>query len=103
MNERNKIMISKELVTLCTEVPLDQSIDDLSISRMDPSSFLSFTREMEFRTLSQRLRKEFSISDEIDDAFVSDDKLDENAIIHSTEEKQVFDSEGTFLIFSKIW
>ena len=34
INERNKIMISKELVTLCKDVPLDQSIDDLAVSQL---------------------------------------------------------------------
>ena len=63
IHERNKIMISKELVTLCKDVPLDQSIDNLAISQIDSLNLYSFTSKMEFRTLSERLKKDFSLDE----------------------------------------
>ena len=95
INEREKIKISKELVTLCKDVPLEQSIDDLPISSLDPSSFLSFTSKMEFKTLSERLKKELSISDVIINQFEIDSETEDNTKNKSPEtERQVFELEN---------
>ncbi len=61
-NELNKILISKQLVTLKTDVPVEKKIEELAISSLNPLSFLSFTEKMEFRTLSQRIKKDNQIS-----------------------------------------
>ena len=61
INERDKILISKRLVTLKKDVPLIQNIQDLKVSLTDPFSFLSFIEKMEFRTLSDRIRKDNNI------------------------------------------
>ena len=60
-NESDKILISKQLVTLKTDVPVEK-IEELAISSLNPLSFLSFTEKMEFRTLSQRIKKDHQIS-----------------------------------------
>ncbi len=91
MAERDKILVSKELVTLFKEVPLEQSIEDLSIANLNPSSFLSFTRRMEFRTLSERLKKEFSISTEILDTLSEDTNFTVDTSTQLKEDQQVFE------------
>ena len=62
VNESDKILISKQLVTLKTDVPVEKKIEELGISSLNPLSFLSFTEKMEFRTLSQRIKKDHQIS-----------------------------------------
>ena len=62
VNELDRILISKKLVTLKTDVPVEKKIEELAISSLDPQSFLSFTEKMEFRTLSERIRKDNQIT-----------------------------------------
>ncbi len=65
INERDKILISKKLVTLKKDVPLEDNLDILNIKSFNPLSLLSFTKKMEFRTLSERIKKDYEILDEI--------------------------------------
>ncbi len=97
MTQRSTIIISKELVTLCKDVPLDRTIDDFSITRLDHSSLLSFTKRMEFRTLSDRIRKEFSITeitDDISDEFAPEKNLNHEKQDDSLDGKQIFRLEN---------
>ena len=64
INERERILISKNLVTLKKDVPLNENIENLSISSFNPVSLLSFTKEMEFRTLSERIKKDYELVEE---------------------------------------
>ena len=50
--------ISKELVTLRTDVPLEMSIDDLAIRPLDPDLLLPFLEEMEFTKLIDRIHRD---------------------------------------------
>ena len=52
--------ISRDLVTLRTDVPLEGGIDDLEVKAPDPEVLFGFLQEMEFRTLAQRLRSKFA-------------------------------------------
>ena len=65
INERDKILISKNLVTLKKDVPLEENLENLNIESFNPLSLLSFTKKMEFRTLSERIKKDYEILDEI--------------------------------------
>ena len=65
INERDKILISKNLVTLKKDVPLKEKLENLTIESFNPLSLLSFTKKMEFRTLSERIKKDYEILDEI--------------------------------------
>ena len=65
INERDKILISKNLVTLKKDVPLKENLENLNITSFNPISLLSFTKKMEFRTLSERIKKDYEILDEI--------------------------------------
>ena len=51
----DKARISKVLVTLKDDVPLDVPLEELGVSDPDPAPLLAFLTEMEFRTLSTRV------------------------------------------------
>ena len=55
IEKREQIELSKKLVQLDTETPLDFSLDDLEVRDPDPEQLMSFLAEMEFRTLSKRI------------------------------------------------
>lgn len=50
--------LSKELVTLRTDVPLEMPVDDLAIRPLDPGLLLPFLEEMEFSKLIDRIHRD---------------------------------------------
>jgi DNA polymerase-1 len=55
VDNRAQIELSKRLVTLDENTPLDFTIDSLEIRDPDPEKLLNFLAEMEFRTLTKRV------------------------------------------------
>ncbi|WP_212525164.1 DNA polymerase I [Actibacterium sp. MT2.3-13A] len=55
IEKRDQIELSKKLVTLDAETPLDFGLDDLELREPEPETLLGFLAEMEFRTLSKRV------------------------------------------------
>lgn len=55
INHREQIELSKRLVTLDNQTPLDYGLDDLEVRDPDPEQLLAFLAEMEFRTLTRRI------------------------------------------------
>jgi len=55
MDHREQIELSKRLVQLDCETPLDFTLDDLEVQDPDSEKLLGFLAEMEFRTLSKRI------------------------------------------------
>jgi len=55
------IRISKKLVTLCADVPLEISIDDLALAPPEPKALVSFLKAMEFTTISKRAAEIYSV------------------------------------------
>ena len=55
INHREQIELSKRLVTLDDQTPLDYGLDDLEVRDPDPKQLLAFLAEMEFRTLTRRI------------------------------------------------
>ncbi|WP_420558840.1 DNA polymerase I [Roseovarius sp.] len=53
--KREQIELSKKLVQLDCETPLDFTLDDLEVREPDPETLLAFLTEMEFRTLTKRI------------------------------------------------
>ncbi len=51
----DQIRLSKKLVLLDENTPLDFTLDDLEVRTPDPDKLLSFLAEMEFRTLTKRI------------------------------------------------
>ncbi len=50
-----QIRLSRKLVLLDENTPLDFTLDDLEVREPDPDKLLSFLAEMEFRTLTKRI------------------------------------------------
>ncbi|WP_417724514.1 DNA polymerase I [Salipiger sp.] len=55
IEKRAQIELSKKLVQLDCDTPLDFTLDDLDLRDPDPETLLGFLSEMEFRTLSRRV------------------------------------------------
>jgi DNA polymerase-1 len=55
MNNADLIRISRELVTLKTDTPVEVALEDLGVAEPDAKPLLAFLKEMEFRTLVRRV------------------------------------------------
>lgn len=55
------IRISRDLVTLRRDVPLDVSLDDLEVRLPEPGKVMAFLTEMEFRTLTRRVAERLKV------------------------------------------
>lgn len=58
---RAQIELSKKLVQLDCNTPLDFTLDDLEVRDPDPDVLLPFLAEMEFRTLSRRIAEHLNV------------------------------------------
>jgi DNA polymerase-1 len=61
IEKRDQIELSKKLVMLDCDTPLDFSLDDLEVKDPDPDRLMPFLVEMEFRTLSRRIAEKLGI------------------------------------------
>ena len=55
INHADQIRLSKKLVQLDKETPLDFTLDDLEVRDPDPETLLSFLADMEFRTITKKI------------------------------------------------
>ncbi len=55
LDNRAQIELSKKLVTLDCNTPLEFTLDDLEVRDPEPEALLGFLAEMEFRTLTKRI------------------------------------------------
>ncbi|WP_170336240.1 DNA polymerase I [Ruegeria arenilitoris] len=55
IDKRDQIELSKKLVQLDENTPLDFTLDDLEVKDPEPDTLLGFLAEMEFRTLTKRI------------------------------------------------
>ncbi|MEY8828456.1 DNA polymerase I [Sedimentitalea sp. XS_ASV28] len=61
IEKRDQIELSKKLVQLDCETPLDFGLDDLEVRDADPDKLMPFLAEMEFRTLSRRIAEQLGV------------------------------------------
>lgn len=61
IDNADQIRLSKQLVTLDDQTPLDFTLDDLEVRDPDPDRLLEFLVEMEFRTLSKRIADDLGV------------------------------------------
>ncbi len=62
IEKREQIELSKKLVQLDCETPLDFTLDDLEVRDPDPETLLAFLAEMEFRTLTKRIAEALDVT-----------------------------------------
>ncbi len=55
IEKADQIRLSRQLVQLDCDTPLDFTLDDLEVRDPDPETLMAFLAEMEFRTLSKRI------------------------------------------------
>ncbi|MCF6232364.1 MAG: DNA polymerase I [Rhodobacteraceae bacterium] len=61
IDNADQILLSRQLVTLDTETPLDFTLDDLEVRDPDPGTLMPFLAEMEFSTLTKRIAAQMGI------------------------------------------
>ncbi|WP_068109434.1 DNA polymerase I [Tropicimonas marinistellae] len=61
IEKRDQIELSKRLVQLDCETPLEFSLDDLEVREPEPDALLGFLGQMEFRTLSKRIADQMGV------------------------------------------
>ncbi|MBU3919913.1 MAG: DNA polymerase I [Alphaproteobacteria bacterium] len=54
----DQVRMSKRLVTLMDDVPVTVTLEDLAVQDPDPAILLPFLEEMEFRTITRRVREQ---------------------------------------------
>ncbi|WP_170360411.1 DNA polymerase I [Ruegeria arenilitoris] len=61
IEKRDQIELSKRLVQLDCETPLDFTLEDLELRDPDPDKLMAFLAEMEFRTLTKRIADKLGV------------------------------------------
>ena len=61
IEKRDQIELSKKLVQLDEQTPLDFTLDDLEVKDPEPDTLLGFLAEMEFRTLTKRIADKLGV------------------------------------------
>ncbi|WFE73902.1 DNA polymerase I [Roseinatronobacter sp. S2] len=59
IDHADQILMSRKLVTLDENTPLDFSLNDLEVRDPDPTALVDFLNQMEFRTLTRRVADKF--------------------------------------------
>ena len=62
VDNADKIRLSRDLVTLKDDTPLDTTLDDLEIRLPEPAAVMDFLTRMEFRTLTRRVADKLGIA-----------------------------------------
>ncbi|MDR1499037.1 MAG: DNA polymerase I [Rickettsiales bacterium] len=57
----DKLLLSKKLITLCDDIDLGVSIDDLVFKNFEPAKFVDFLYKMEFDSIAKEIEKVFNI------------------------------------------
>jgi len=88
----NQAYISKKLVTLKNDVPLPISIKETALKEVDAEKLISFLKEMEFKTLTEKKSKQLNIDS---DNIKASDQVEkfEKKIIDSPKEIEEINSE----------
>ncbi|WP_084396731.1 DNA polymerase I [Henriciella aquimarina] len=72
IDHADQVMISKQLVTLKDDVPLEVPMEDLAVSDPDPKTLIDFLEKMEFRTITRRVRETFEAEGVLDESSAGD-------------------------------
>jgi DNA polymerase-1 len=71
-----QVRLSKQLVTLKDDVPVTLELDDLAVADPDPETLIAFLEEMEFRTITRRVREMMEMEGAIEAAPPAEDPID---------------------------
>jgi DNA polymerase I len=71
-----QIRLSKQLVTLKDDVPVTLDLEGLAVADPDPDTLIAFLEEMEFRTITRRVREMMEMEGAIEAAPPAEDPID---------------------------
>lgn len=64
---KEKVRVSKQLVTLRTDTPVDMPLEELAFTDPDPATLIAFLEEMEFKTITRRVREAISLEHPVEE------------------------------------
>lgn len=68
IDHADKIRISRDLVTLKVDVPVETPIEALKVTDPNPKTLIDFLESMEFRTITRRVKEQFEAEGELEPA-----------------------------------
>ena len=68
IDNADQIRMSRALVTLKDDVPVEVAVEDLAVADPDPATLLSFLEKMEFKTITRRVRETFTLEGAMEEA-----------------------------------
>jgi len=68
IDHADQIRMSRELVTLKQDVPVDVPVEDLAVADPDPKTLIDFLERMEFRTITRRVKETFELEGTLEEA-----------------------------------
>ncbi|KCZ94197.1 DNA polymerase I [Hyphomonas johnsonii] len=71
-----QVRLSKQLVTLKDDVPVTLELEGLAVDDPDPDTLIAFLEEMEFRTITRRVREMMELEGVIEASPPSEDPID---------------------------
>ncbi len=63
-NGQGNALLSRKLITLKDDVEIGLTEDDLALQDIDPHKLIKFLSEQDFRSLTQRVKKDFGVADD---------------------------------------
>jgi len=76
IDNAEQVRLSKQLVTLKDDVPVTLELDGLAVADPDPDTLIAFLEEMEFRTITRRVREMMELEGTIEAAPPAEDPID---------------------------
>jgi len=81
LDNADQIRMSRALVTLKDDVPVDVPMEDLAVADPDPDTLLSFLEKMEFKTITRRVRETFALEGAIEEEAPEAASIDRSAYV----------------------
>ena len=79
IDHADQVRISKQLVTLKDDVPVEVPMEDLAVADPDPETLIEFLERMEFRTITRRVRETFEAEGVIEEPTAGEIGFDREA------------------------
>ncbi|MEM6899276.1 MAG: DNA polymerase I [Pseudomonadota bacterium] len=76
IDHADNIRMSRDLVTLKTDVPLEVQMEDLAVADPDPEELIGFLEKMEFRTITRRVREALELDGAIEEPDPAEEGVD---------------------------
>lgn len=74
IDHADQIRMSRDLVTLKEDVPVDVPLEELAVADPDPKTLIDFLEKMEFRTITRRVKETFELEGALPEETVEADQ-----------------------------